>query len=48
MVHSEVGWSCPQCGSLIVDAAAKLDAREQPAEESRAAPAAHAAPVLRS
>jgi predicted RNA-binding Zn-ribbon protein involved in translation (DUF1610 family) len=46
MVHSEVGWSCPQCGSSVVDAAAKLDAREPPAEQSAPAPAPGA--VLRS
>jgi predicted RNA-binding Zn-ribbon protein involved in translation (DUF1610 family) len=34
MVHSDVGWSCPQCGSLIVDAAAKVSARDQAAEKS--------------
>jgi uncharacterized Zn finger protein (UPF0148 family) len=35
MVHSDVGWSCPQCGSSVVDAAAKTDSRAQHADESQ-------------
>jgi predicted RNA-binding Zn-ribbon protein involved in translation (DUF1610 family) len=47
MVHSAAGWSCPQCGSSIVDAAAKTDAHKRP-DESGAPSAAPSASVLRS
>jgi predicted RNA-binding Zn-ribbon protein involved in translation (DUF1610 family) len=43
MGRTEVGWHCPQCGSVIVDVqAAKVPAqpREDAAEKSQAAPAA--------
>ena len=38
MVRSDIGWSCPQCGSAILDAPGrdKLPEREQPGDESQA------------
>jgi len=33
MVRTDFGWSCPQCGSAIVDAPAKVE-RRVPAREA--------------